>query len=136
MWILSGGDPEQSREAPLRHGETLARRIDRECIAVPCGHDRMRLHRVMILGRSLVGRFDLLRRCGEARRDIAPMLLRRIADADARRHEARVRIQPDPRGLGLITRRQQRGSFGRGLERLRDDDGNRLIGVTDPVALQ
>ncbi len=53
-------DAEQSRDPPLRHGEALARRIDRQRIAVPCRDDGMRLHRVVVLGRRLVGRFDAL----------------------------------------------------------------------------
>ena len=65
MWILLRRDPEKSREASLRHGKTLARGIDRKRIAVPCGDDRMRLHRIVILGRGLVGRFDALCRRGE-----------------------------------------------------------------------
>ena len=127
---LVGRDAEKSGEASLRHGKTLARRIDRERIAVPCGHDRVRLHRVVILGCGLVGRLDPLRRGGETGLDIAAMHLRRIADADARRHEALGRIEPDPRRLGVVARRQQRGAFRRGLERFRDDDGDRLVGVT------
>ena len=61
---------------------------------------------------------------------------RRMAGADGRRHESLGRIQPDPRRLGLVARRQQCGAFRRGLERFRDDDGDRLVGVTDPVVLQ
>ena len=57
---LVRGDSEKSCDAPLRHGKTLARRIDRQRIAVPCGDDRMRLHRVVILRSGLVGRFDAL----------------------------------------------------------------------------
>ena len=133
---LVRGDAEKSGEAALRHGQTLARRIDRERIAVPCGHDRMRLHRIVILGRGLVGRFDLLRGCGKTGLDVAPMYFCRISDADARRHEALGRIKLNPRRIGIVARRQQRGSFRRGLQRLRDDDGDRLVGVTDPVVLQ
>ncbi len=64
------------------------------------------------------------------------MHLRRISDADGWRHEALCRVQLDLRRLGVVTRRQERGSFGRSLERFRDDDGDRLIGVTDAVVLQ
>jgi hypothetical protein len=55
---------------------------------------------------------------------------------DRGRHEALGRIQPDARRLGLVARRQQRGAFGGGLQRFRDDDGDGLVGVTNPVALQ
>jgi hypothetical protein len=60
----------------------------------------------------------------------------RISDANAWRHEALGRVQPDPRRFGFAARRQERGALGRGLERIRYDDCNRLVGVTDPVALQ
>src|ERR1700730_7402140 len=129
-------DSEKTGNTPLRHGKTLAWRIDRERIAVPCGHDRMRLHRVVILGCCLVDRFDLLRSCSETGLDIAAVYLRWISDADALRYEALRRIQPNPRRLDLVARRQQCRSFRRSLERLRDDDRDRLVGVTDPVGLQ
>ena len=64
------------------------------------------------------------------------MHFRRIADADARRHEAFGRIEPDPRRLAVVARREQRGAFRRCLERLRDDHRDRLVGVADPVVLQ
>ncbi len=64
------------------------------------------------------------------------MSFRWTSRTDSRRHEALSRIKPDPRRVDIVARRQQRGAFRRGLERLRDDDGDRLIGVTDPVALQ
>ncbi len=129
-------DAEQSGEPPLRHGKTLARRIDRQRIAIPCGDDRMRLHCVVILRSGLVGRFDALCGCGETGFDIAAMRRRRMAGADGGRHEALVRIQPDPRRLGVVARRQQRCAFRRRFQRFRDDHGDRLVGVTDPVALQ
>jgi hypothetical protein len=90
----------------------------------------------MILGCGLVGRCDFLRSRGETGRDIAPVYLCGISDADAFRHEAFRRIQPNPRRIGVVARRQESGAFGRSLERLRNDDRDRLIGVTDPVVLQ
>ena len=42
----------------------------------------------------------------------------------------------DAGGLGVVARREQRGAFRRGLERLGDDDGDRLVGVADSVVLQ
>jgi hypothetical protein len=39
-------------------------------------------------------------------------------DRGHRRHEALGRVQPDPRRLGLVARRQERSAFRRGLERL------------------
>ncbi len=133
---LVRGDPEQSRDAPLRQRKTLARRIDRQRIAIPCGDDRMWLHGVVILRSGLVGCFDALCGCGETGLDIAAMRCRRMARADDGWHEDVVRVEPDPRRLGVVARRQQRCAFRCGFERFRDDDGDRLIGVTDPVALQ
>ena len=51
-------DAEQAGDAALRHRQALARRVDRQPVAVPRGDDRMRLHRVVILRRRLVGRLD------------------------------------------------------------------------------
>ena len=47
-----------------------------------------------------------------------------------------MRIEPDPGRLGLVARRQQRGAFRRGLERLGDHHRDRLVGVAHPVVLQ
>ena len=129
-------DAEQSRDPPLRHDEALARRVDRERVAVPRRDDRVRLHRVVVLRRRLVGRLDPLRRGGEPGLDIAALHFRRIADADARRHEAFGRVEPDPRRLAVVARRQQRGAFGRRLQRLGDHHRDRLVGVAHPVVLQ
>ena len=96
----------------------------------------MRLHRVVILRRRLVGRVDALRGRGETRLDIAALQLGRIADADGRRHEALGRIEPDAGRLGLVARRQQRRAFRRRLQRLGDDHRDRLVGVAHAVVLQ
>ena len=40
---------EQSSDPRLGHGEALARRIDRQCVAVPSRDNRVRLHRIVIL---------------------------------------------------------------------------------------
>ena len=53
-----GSDAEQSGKTRLRHRHTLTRRIDRERIALPRGNNRMRLHRIVILRRGLVGLRD------------------------------------------------------------------------------
>ena len=96
----------------------------------------MRLHGVMILGGRLIGRFDALRGGGETGLYIAAMSRRRMAGADGWRHKNIARIQPNPRRLDVVARRQQRRAFRRGLKRFRDDDGDRLVGVSDPVVLQ
>ena len=56
--VLRAGCRTSPASAPLRHGEALARRVDGQRVAVPCGHDRVRLHRVVVLRRRLVGRVD------------------------------------------------------------------------------
>ena len=45
-------------------------------------------------------------------------------------------IEPDARGLDVVLRRQQRGAFGRGLQRLGDHDRDRLVGIAHLVVLQ
>jgi hypothetical protein len=42
-------------------------------------------------------------------------------------------LAAQPRRRGLVAGRQQPGAFRRGFERFRDDDCDRLVGVTDPV---
>ena len=76
-------------------------------------------------------------RCrGEARLDIAPLHLGRVADADRGRNEALAGIETDPGRLGLVAGRQQRGAFRRGLERLGDHHRDRLVRVAHTVVLQ
>jgi len=130
------GNSEQFSEPPLRPSEPLARRIDDEIVAVPCGDDRMRLHRIVVLRRRLVGGRNLLRRRSETSLDVATTGFRRMSGTDHRRHEALGRIKSDPGRLDLIARRQQYCALGRGLERLRNHDCDRLVGITHAIALQ
>ena len=134
--MFSGRDSEQSCEASLRQRETLTRRVDGQLLAVPCGDDRVRLHRIVVLGRRLVGRFDALRGRGQPRLDIAPLHLGRIADPDAGGNETLDRVEADPGRLGLVTGREQHGPFRRGLEGLGDHDRDRLVRVAHTVVLQ
>ena len=133
---LVGRDAEQSGKASLRHRETLARCIDRERIAVPHGDNRVRLHRIVILRRGLVGRSDRLCRTGKLSLDVAAMRLRRKAGADGRRQEAFRRIETHPGRFDLVAWREQGCALGRGFERLCDDDRDRLAGIADLVVLQ
>ncbi len=64
---LLRGDAEQPRDPSLGHGEGLARRIDRQHIAVPRRHDGVRLHGVVVLGGRFVGCIDAPRRGRESR---------------------------------------------------------------------
>ena len=74
-------DPEQPGNPPLRPGQALARRVDREAVAVPDGHDRVRFHCIVVLGWCLVDRLDaVLRRC-QPGLDIAMTHLGRQAKA-------------------------------------------------------
>src|ERR1700756_1435920 len=49
---------QKARDPPPRQRKALCRRIDRETVAVPGDDDRMRLHRIVILRRRLVGCLD------------------------------------------------------------------------------
>jgi hypothetical protein len=133
---ILGRDSEQPGDASLGHGEALARRVDRQPVAVPCSHDRVRLHRIVVLRRCLVGRVDARACRGEARLDIAAMHLGWHADADKGRNEALSVVEADPGWLGVVAGGQKRGAFGRGLERCGDDDGDRLVCVAHVVVLQ
>src|SRR5271169_5101589 len=79
-------NPEQSSDAALRHRQPLARRVDRQDIAIPRNDDGVRLHGIVILGRRLVGRINALRRRRETCLDIAKPHFCRITDADGCRH--------------------------------------------------
>ncbi len=71
-------DAEQAGDPVLGPGEALARRVDREPVAVPCRDDGVRLHRIVVLRRRLVGRLDPVRGRGEAGLDIAVPDLRGV----------------------------------------------------------
>ena len=131
-----GRNAEQFGNACLRHRQALARRIDGQRVAIPCRDDRVRLHRIVILRRCLVGRVDANGRRREACRNIA--VLHRGGSADAYRgwHEALVGIQSNPCRSGFVAGRQQRGTFRRGLQRPGDHHRDWLVGVTHPVVLQ
>ena len=62
--------------------------------------------------------------------------LGRVADADGRRHKTFAGIETDAGGQHIVSRRQQRRAFGRGLQRLGDHHRDRLVGVAHLVVLQ
>ena len=130
-------DAEKRREGRARHDQRLVRRVERQPVAVPRGDDRMRLHRVVVLRRRLVAR----RRCAWRPRPARPRRRRATTPggmpiADRLRHEALADVEADARRLRLVARREQRGAFGRRLQRLGDDERDRLVGVADAVVLQ
>ncbi len=95
----------------------------------------MRLHGVVILLRRLVARLDAQRRCRQPGFDVAVHHVSRHAETHGFRREA-LKVEAGARGLDLIARRKQRGAFGRRFQRLRDDQRDRLVGVTDAVVLE
>ena len=126
---LIGRYAEQSGKTPLRHRHTLTRRIDRERIALPRGNNRMRLHRIVILRRGLIGPSDRGFRRGELILDIAALRLRREAGADGLQREGFVGIKADPRRLGLVAWRKQACAFGRGFGFVMTEVSGRLSGA-------
>ena len=60
---------------------------------------------------------------------------RRRANPDRLRDEA-LDVESDARRLDLVSGLQQSGAFRRRLQRLRNDERNRLVGVAHPVVLQ
>ncbi len=134
---VGGVQAEQLRDAALAHGEGLAGRVDDELVAVPLRHDGVRLHGVMVLGRRLVGGVEALRCAREAGLDVAAVVdVRRLADADGRRHEALVAVEADAGRLDLVLGGEQRHALGGGLQRLGDHHRDRLVGVADAIVLQ
>ena len=137
MWMLSGGMPNSPAMPALRHGETLARRVDRQPVAIPRRDDRVRLHGVVILRRRLIDRVDAFRRRGKARFDITSMHLGRVAEPTAGGTKLSSCCRGRSRaGSRFVARRQQRGAFRRGLQRLGNHDRDRLVRVTHLVVLQ
>ena len=131
-----GRNAEQFGDALLRPDDPLARHIDRELVAVPGRHDRVRLHGIVILRRRLVGGGDLRRGRSETGFGVTVVEFRREARADHGRHEALDRIKTHPRRLNLVARRQQHRGFGRGLEGFGDHHRDRLMGVANAIILQ
>ncbi len=129
-------DAEEPGDPCLRHGHALAGHIDGEPVAVPCGDDRVRLHRVVVLRRRLVGRLDAPRGCGEPRLDIADLRLGRVDDPDGGGDEALDGVEADAGKLPLIAGGEERGAFRRGFQGLGDDDRDRLVRVANLVILQ
>ena len=129
-------DAEQPGDAAARHHQALARRVDRQRIAVPGGDDGVRLHRVVVLRRRLVGRVDPRGGRREARFDIAFADLggrcrpRRRAARSFRRRRGR-RAPARPRIAAAAAPRPRRR-----LQRLGDHHRDRLVGVAHPVVLQ
>ena len=95
----------------------------------------MRLHRVVVLRRRLVSRIDAERRRRQRRLDVAVRAARRRADPDGFGDET-LDVESEARRLDLVTGLQQRGAFRRRLQRLRDDERDRLVGVAHAVVLQ
>ena len=127
---------EQTRQTALGHRQALGRRVDRECVTVPVGDDGVGFHGVVILRWCLVGRIDVLGGCGDAGRHIALVHHGGIACTDDRRHEAVGGIEVHARRLGLVTRSEQGGAFGRRLERFGHDNRDRLVGIPHAIVLQ
>jgi hypothetical protein len=99
-------DPEQIRDAGLRHGKPLARRVDRQRVAVPCRHDGVGLHGIVILRRGLVGLIDAQRRGGKTRFDIADARRGRADEPDCSWDEALGRIETGTGRPGVVVGRQ------------------------------
>ena len=133
IWMFSGGMPNEPGRRPCGHGQALARRVDRQPVAVPGGHDGVRLHRVVVLGRAS----HRSRRSAGPPRQGRPRHRRAAPRPGCRRRPPAGRSSRSPSrstraGSRLIARRQQRGAFGRGLQRLGDHDGDRLVRHSAP----
>jgi hypothetical protein len=85
---------------------------------------------------GVVGGIDPDRCRREGRFNIAQLHLGRIADADDRRDEAFVGIETDTGRLRFVSRRQERRSLRRGLQRLGDHHRDRLVRITHLIILQ
>src|SRR5271170_6297819 len=108
---LVGRYAEQSSKTSLRHRQTLARRIDRERVPVPCRDNRVRLHRIVILRRGLVGLRERLFCRGKPGLNIAAMRFRRKAWPDSLQSEGFAGIEADACRFDLVTGREQVCAF-------------------------
>ena len=135
MWMFSGFRPNSPATPPLGDRHALARRVEIEFVAVPARHHRVGLEGIVVLRRGFDHRLGRLGRIGQAERDVAGSGLGRHAGADRLRLK-RGAVEPDRRRLDVVSRRQQRHAFLRGLERLRDHHGDRLVGIADAIVLK
>ena len=135
MHVLDG-QPEQLGGARLRQRQALRRHVDRQRLALPGDHDRMRLHRIVILRRRLIGPVDARDGSLEARLDIADTRLGRGEQPDRGGHEALGAVEAGARRLCLVARAEQRRSLRRGLQRLGDHHRDRLPVVAHAIVLQ
>ena len=133
---VGGVDAEQAGDPGLRHRHPLARRIEEQPVAVPARHHRVRLHRVVVLRRRVVGRLDPAVGVGQTGRHVAAGLVRRAADADRVRHETLGLVEAGAGRLHRIGRTQQQRAFRGGLQRLGDHHRDRLVGVAHMIVLQ
>ena len=119
MWMFSGGIPNSPATRPCAMarpwlGVSMDSLSPSHAATIACGSIG-----VVVLRRRFVGRVDAPGCRREARLDIAAMRLGRRADAHSGRDEALAGVETDPGRLGLVAGRQERGAFGRGLERRR-----------------
>ena len=128
-------DAEEAGVGRTGHVRRLVRRVERQAVAVPRRNDGVRLHRVVVLRRRFVGRVDAQRRRRQSRLDVAMRDARGRADPHGFRDET-LDVQSDTRRLDLVSGLQERGAFRRRLQRLRNDERDRLVGVAHAVVLQ
>ncbi len=131
-----GGNAEIGAIGGAAQRHRLVRHVDRHLVAVPGGNHGMRLHGVVILRRRLVFGSDDARGAGKTGVEIAMGRARRAADADGRRRIALAAGAIGAGGLGRIAGRKQHGRFRRRLQRLGDDQRDRLVHVAHAVILQ
>ena len=130
------GDPEPGPIGAPTHDQRLVRHIQRQVVALPLGHDRVRLHGVVELGsRGVVG-FDDLRGGSHARVQVAMGRARRRPDTDGRRGIALPIAEPNSGWLDGVFGIQQRSAFSCSLQAFRHDQRDRLVRIADRVVLQ
>ena len=140
LYVL-GRKAEDGRDLGLLVDDELALAPQRQPIAVPGRDGRVRLHRIVILARDVVDLIDLHRRVrqsavGVAARGVGRQPRIRLLSASGTTAWAFGSARIDDRPLGRVGDAQRRGGALGLVERVGDDDRDRLAVEADVVVLQ
>ena len=131
-----GRDAEQPGDPPAGHRHRLAGRIQLQLVSIPCRHNRVRLHCIVILRWRLVHIVSPPCRLRQSGLEVTIRFGRRLARSHGFRRVDFGPIHYRMHGLGVVGRREQHRPLRRGLERFGDHHRDRLSGIAHAVVLQ
>ena len=134
---FSAGRPKMAAISACSLTTILALAPQRQPVAVPGRDGRVRLHRIVVLARDVVGRVDLHGRARQSAIGVAAPLVRVRCASGFRNDGLCLRVgRIDDRPLGRIGDAQRRGGALGMVERVGDDDRNGLAVEADLIVLQ